>query len=290
MVLVVRVLIFIVLASVTACYQSSIENTNSALTTPKPRSLARIDNSILSAKITINGSQEHNGRLLDNGTWVVSLPSIELGQDHTITVNWYAESDNTLYLLVRQQGMFHANPTTLQATVNLPSISSGSAEFDSDCDSTTNLDEIKLSTDLNSLPGCGSDPSTIPVATMSPVTFEFPYDGQILDHGGIYITRTNTVAGASRYYTRMSQTIIEPSGVTKSVEETKDGQQFSLGPDEIKHGQFQHNQSTTLQTWAVVDGVDLPSNSISIEHPKMVFRSRRQNIPATRRTNRRCRR
>ena len=157
----IRLILLLQILLIAAGCQQAAETT--AFNTAKPKSLLRIDNSILSVTMTIDGSLQYEGRLQPDGTWVVRPQGLTLDADHTVVNEWFGQYEGQKYLLVRQQGSFYADPVTLQAVLDLPDVSSGSPEFDVDCDNISNLDEFTAGSDPGSSPGCQSETDPVPV-------------------------------------------------------------------------------------------------------------------------------
>jgi len=94
------------------------------------------------------GSQTtpYQGRQRDDGAWEVSI-IVELDREHTASVSWYGLYEREAVLIAKQTGTFYASSSTGQANLTGPMITSGTREFDIDCDGISNYEELSASGD-----------------------------------------------------------------------------------------------------------------------------------------------
>lgn len=152
-----RVLVFLTFISLNACHNASVESVKFNT----PEILRNIPESELSVTVVIDDQPNpYQGVLRNDGLWVVYI-NVELNRVHTANVAWFALDQGNKILVARQTSTFFAAESG-EAQLNDPLQTDGTAEFDIDCDGSSNLTELTLGTDPSSPQGCNPVPSNDP--------------------------------------------------------------------------------------------------------------------------------
>jgi len=156
-----RVMAALVLTSVLFCCNSGNDAQSSAihndgttqkLTTLTPSLLRSIPLDQLMLTIKINDVQTpYSGMATSDGQWSIGV-ELEPSQEYDLLVQWYA----TEHLLLEEFGTFTTPATSAPIKPQLDYRSAGRAEFDTDCDGFSNLEEIIYDTSLTVAQGSTS--------------------------------------------------------------------------------------------------------------------------------------
>lgn len=109
-----------------------------------PALLRAIPSSDLSMELSVgNVTEAYNGEFFPDGRWLISV-DIQPNQTHDISIKWFMAD----HLLLEETGQFYADPSQPTIAPELDFVSAGYPRFDDDCDGYSNLDELRLGSNL----------------------------------------------------------------------------------------------------------------------------------------------